>query len=118
MMVRAGTQKCERARAWISAELDGELSEFESLTLRGHLRGCEPCRTFRDEALRFTSALREAPLEPLSRPLVTPSRRRRAAFQAIRVPAVAALAVAMIAFGGLFASIHSSSLVSGSSGQR
>ena len=42
---------------------------------------------------------------------VSVSRRRRIAFQPLRVPAVAALAVAMIGFGGLFASLHSGAIL-------
>jgi anti-sigma factor RsiW len=96
-------------RAWISAELDGELSEFESILLRGHLGRCDSCSMFKADAVTFTAALRDAPLEPMSRPVAV-SYRRRIAFQPLRVPAVAALAVLMIAFGGLFESLHSGAI--------
>lgn len=92
-------------RAWISAELDGELSEFESVLLRGHLGRCDSCSTFKADAARFAVALRGAPLEPVSRPIAVPHR-RRIALQPHRVPAVAALAVATIALGGVVASLH------------
>lgn len=92
-------------RAWISAELDGELSEFESVLLRGHLDRCHSCSTFKADAASFAVALRGAPLEPVSRPIAIPHR-RRIALQPLRVPAVAALAVATIALGGVFASLH------------
>lgn len=101
-------------RAWISAELDGELSEFESTLLRAHLGGCDSCNAFKADAGSFAVALREAPLEPLSRPIAVPHR-RRIAFQPLRVPAVAAVAVLMIAFGGMFASLHSGAILGGSS---
>ena len=97
-------------RAWISADLDGELSELESTRLRSHLDHCESCSTFESDVATFTVALRDASLEPLSSPLVAPSR-RRLAFQPLRVPAAAALVVAMVGLGGLFASLHSLSLI-------
>jgi hypothetical protein len=97
-------------RAWISAELDGELSEFESILLRDHLGLCEGCSAFRADAGAFAAALREAPLEQMSRP-ANVSLRRRIAFQPLRAPAAAALAVSMIAAGGLFASLHSGTIL-------
>jgi hypothetical protein len=97
-------------RAWISAELDGELSEFESILLRDHLVRCEGCRAFRADAGAFAAALREDPLEQMSRP-VNVSLRRRIALQPLRAPAAAALAVSMIAVGGLFASLHSGTIL-------
>jgi anti-sigma factor RsiW len=100
-------------RSSISAELDGELSEFEAIRMRGHLRVCASCQAFRADAERFATALRSAPLEPLSRSVTLPSRRRRAMH--LRVPVAAAVAVSMIAAGGLFEAVHSSSVISGSS---
>ena len=105
-MVREGPQKCDRMRAWISAELDGELSEFESILLRGHLGRCEGCSAFRADAAAFAAVLRGAQLEQMSRP-VNVSLRRRIALQPLRAPAAAALAISMIAVGSLFASLHS-----------
>ncbi len=100
-------------RGSISAELDGELSEFESIRMRGHLGRCESCRTFKAGAERFATALRTAPLEPLSKPIAVPSRRRRAL--PLRVPAAAATAaVVMIAFGAVFESLHSAPVTGGS----
>jgi predicted anti-sigma-YlaC factor YlaD len=103
-MVRARSQECERIRASVSAALDGELSEFESLLVRAHLDRCDTCREFEASAQLSTMALRAAPLEPLSRPLALPSRRRRAF--ALRVPSAAAAAVLMVIFGGVFESLH------------
>jgi anti-sigma factor RsiW len=108
-MVEERPQKCERARAWISAELDGELSEFESVLLSSHVGRCDSCSTFRADAGTFSAALRRAPHEPMSQP-VSVSHRRRIAFQPLRIPAVAALAISMIAVGGLFESLHSGAL--------
>lgn len=109
-MVREGPQKCDRMRAWISAELDGELSEFESILLRGHLGRCEGCSAFRADAAAFAAVLRGAQLEQMSRP-VNVSLRRRIALQPLRAPAAAALAISMIAVGGLFASLHSGTIL-------
>jgi anti-sigma factor RsiW len=109
-MVRGRSRTCDRTRAWISAELDGELSEFESILVRGHLVRCGSCRTFKHDAAAFAGALRSAPLEQMSRPVVVP-RRGRIAFNPLRVPGVAALAVLMIASGGLFASLHSGAIL-------
>jgi len=103
-MVRARSQECERTRASISAALDGELSEFESLLLCAHLNACDGCREFEASAEFSTTALRAAPLEPLTRPLALPSKRRRAV--GLRVPSAAAAAVLMVAFGGVFESLQ------------
>lgn len=97
-------------RASISAELDGELSDFESILLRGHLLRCGSCRVFKRDSGSIAQALRTAPLEPMSGPLVV-TRRRRAAFRPLQIPGAAALAVLMVASGGLFASLHSSSVL-------
>jgi len=90
--------------ASISAALDGELSEFESLLLRAHLDGCDTCREFEVSAQLSTTALRTAPLEQLTRPIAFPSKRRRAV--GLRVPSAAAAAVLMVAFGGVFESLQ------------
>ena len=108
-MVLGRSQKCEQMRSSISAELDGELSEFESILLRGHLDRCQDCRMFKFDAERLATALRVAPLEPLSRPVAVPSRRR--SVLSLRVPAAAAVAVVMIVFGGVFASLHSGGVI-------
>jgi anti-sigma factor RsiW len=97
-------------RAWISAELDGELSDFESILLRGHLVGCDACMRFKHDAAAFAGALRDAPLEAMSRPVVV-SRRSRLAIRPLRLPGVAALAALMIASGGLFTSLHSGAIL-------
>jgi predicted anti-sigma-YlaC factor YlaD len=105
--VRGRSRTCERARAWISAELDGELSDFESILLRSHLVRCESCETFKLDAAAFTRTLRMASLETMSRPVIVS--RRRIAFQPLRVPGAAALAALTIASGGLLASLHGGS---------
>jgi hypothetical protein len=107
--MRASSQGCDRARGWISAELDGELSEFESMLMHAHLDRCASCGTFRRETAGFTAALREAPLELASRPFAVPRKSRRA-LQPLRVPAVASLVITAIAAASLLASFHSNDL--------
>lgn len=58
---------CERARAWVSASLDGKLSELERRALSSHLRRCCECQAFATSVRTFTDVLRETPLEELSR---------------------------------------------------
>jgi predicted anti-sigma-YlaC factor YlaD len=99
-------------RGAISAELDGELSELEASSVHSHVGRCEPCRAFQAEAARFATALRGAPLEPLRRPVTVPS--RRWSVVSLRVPAAAAVAVSMIAAGGVFETLHSGAVIHGS----
>jgi len=108
--MRGRSRSCERARAWISAEIDGELSEFESMLLRGHLVVCGSCKTFKLDTAAVAWTLRGAALETMSRP-ISVSRRRSFAFRPLRVPGAAALVALTIASGGLFASLHTSSLL-------
>jgi predicted anti-sigma-YlaC factor YlaD len=116
MTVYARSHDCDRIRSWISAALDGELSELESALVQGHLRTCASCSRFEAGAAALTKALRAAPLERPTARIAVPRRRRL--LEPLRVPAVAALAVSAIALGGLFASLHSGSVVSGSSSNR
>jgi anti-sigma factor RsiW len=69
-------RRCDRARAQISALLDGELSELEETDLRLHLEGCESCVEYQAGALTVSNSLRGAPLEQLDFPIDVPSRRR------------------------------------------
>jgi anti-sigma factor RsiW len=69
-------RRCDRARAQISALLDGELSELEETDLRLHLEGCESCVEYQAGASTVSSSLRGAPLEQLDFPIDVPSRRR------------------------------------------
>jgi anti-sigma factor RsiW len=110
--MRARFLECERMREAVSAQLDGELSELEAIRLRTHLEACESCREFEASANFSTTALRSAPLEPLTRPIALPSRRRIS----FRVPAAAAAAVVMVAAGGVFASLHGGAAIHGSQG--
>jgi hypothetical protein len=55
---------CERARAAISAALDHELSELDSVRVRKHVERCASCRAFQADAEQEATALRTAPLKP------------------------------------------------------
>ena len=110
MLTPVPPSDCQRARESVSAQLDGELSELEAIRLRTHLEACESCREFEASANFSTSALRMAPLEPLTRPIALPSRRRIS----LRVPAAAAAAVVMVAAGGVFESLHGGAAIRGS----
>lgn len=103
-MVRGRSQTCERIRGSISAGLDGELSELDAARVREHLSACDSCRAFNADAGSIAAVLRSAPLEPLPRPISVPSRRR---VFPLRTPAAAAAAaVLMVAFGGVFETLH------------
>jgi anti-sigma factor RsiW len=108
--MRARFLECERMREAVSAQLDGELSELEAIRLRTHLEACASCREFEASASFSTTALRAAPLEPLTQPIALPSRRRIS----FRVPAAAAAAVLMVAAGGVFESLHGGAAIRGS----
>ena len=101
--VQLHSHACDRARAWVSLELDGELSQLERSLLDSHLSGCAVCRAFKVDAVSATAELRAAPLERLERPIMLPSR-RRLAFRPLEA-AAAVLAVA-ISLGSVAAAVH------------
>jgi predicted anti-sigma-YlaC factor YlaD len=111
-MVTARFLDCDRIREAISAQLDGELSELDAVRLRTHLERCDSCREFEASARFATDALRAAPLEPVTRPVALPTRRRIAISG--RIPAAAAAAVLMVAVGGVFESLHGGAAIRGS----
>lgn len=101
MNVGRPSRSCEHARASISADLDGELSEVEQAMLRRHLRQCSGCSAFRVESRGFTDTLRHAQLEEYSVgfSLLT-ARRRRWPGQVRRVIPTVAAAVLFVTVGG------------------
>jgi predicted anti-sigma-YlaC factor YlaD len=105
--MRSVKADCDRARAWLSADLDCELSAFESTLLHAHLSGCASCRGFGADVDAFTEMLRSAPLEESDLRVVMPQRRRWLPVQSLRAT-VAALAVAAVGLGSVFASIEGS----------
>jgi hypothetical protein len=92
---------CDRARAWVSLDLDGGLSTFEKRLLDRHLDACDPCRAFADDSAQFTLTLREAALEPAHVVVELPRRHGSVISSALAgVGSVAAVAAAaVLAFG-------------------
>jgi predicted anti-sigma-YlaC factor YlaD len=88
---------CDRVRAQISVDLDGELSQLERAMLASHLERCADCRSYAAEVTAFTQALRDEPLEGLERPVVVVRRSRRVA--AVRLPAAVAAVMAIAVVG-------------------
>jgi len=66
---------CDRARAWISLRIDGELSKFEHVLLGAHMAMCRNCRGFAEDVEWQTNAIRSAGLIPLTQPVTIPARR-------------------------------------------
>lgn len=87
---------CDRVRAQVSLLLDGELSQLEQRMLASHLDRCPACSAYKADVESFTVEIRSAPLLPLQRPIVVERRRRLAG---VRLQAVAAAAVALVALG-------------------
>jgi anti-sigma factor RsiW len=86
---------CERVRAQVSIELDGELSELERRMLDAHLVRCPACREYLEDVASFTTKLRNAPLEHIGRPIRI-HRPRRVALARVHVGLAAALAIAVV----------------------
>jgi predicted anti-sigma-YlaC factor YlaD len=94
---------CERARALVSAWLDGELSELGRARLDAHVAECDACREYRRSVQHATRLLRSAALEEVRVPIVLPRPRHRLARIAqAGSAAAAAAAVAVIALTGTF----------------
>ena len=87
---------CERAREWVSLQLDDELSELERTLMRAHLVRCADCRMFASDLGALTGRLRSESLELLAQPIVVPM--RRVGLRAVNV--AAALAAGVAAGGG------------------
>ena len=87
---------CDRARAWVSLDLDGGLSTFEKRLLDRHLDGCGECCGFAEESARFTLALRAAALEPAHVEVELPRRSSFVASAIAGVGSIAAVAAAAV----------------------
>jgi hypothetical protein len=82
---------CERVRAQISLELDGQLSQLERVMLARHVERCAECGAYRAEVTAATHALRHAPLERFERSIsVRPPSRLTAARLQVAVAAMVA----------------------------
>ena len=84
---------CERAREWVSLQLDDELSELERTLMRAHLVRCADCSVFASDLGALTGRLRSESLELLAQPIVVPAR-RRVGLRALNVAAGLAAGVA------------------------
>jgi anti-sigma factor RsiW len=86
---------CDRVRAQVSLELDGELSQLERAMVAAHLDRCAECRDYESEVNAFTRVLREAPLKRMETPVII-RRPRRAILARLQAGAAAAIAIAAL----------------------
>lgn len=52
---------CQNVRLWLSAHLDGQLSDEEQQRVREHMAQCRECALAFDQTLRISSAVRNLP---------------------------------------------------------
>jgi predicted anti-sigma-YlaC factor YlaD len=95
MALRPMPANCERARAWASLRLDGELSELEEALLAAHLARCAACCEYEETVAGAVAVLRAQPLEQVGHPVVIPGR-RRTIVRPIGLARVAAIAAAVV----------------------
>jgi predicted anti-sigma-YlaC factor YlaD len=84
---------CARARAWVSHEVDGEVSQLERVFLATHLRRCGDCARFAEGVRATTQLIRTTPQQSPTGRFELPVRRATRARLAARV----ALATALVA---------------------
>jgi len=101
MLTPVPPSECERARASVSAQLDGELSELETLRLELHLRDCAACASWASGVHVATMQLRQAPLEVPSVRIALPRRRRTGVLALAGASAAMAAAAAIAVLGSL-----------------
>lgn len=87
---------CERVRAQVSLQLDGELSELERRMTESHLARCPECGAFEQDVAMLTQSLRDAPLERPRDPVVVYAPRR---VSLARIHGGVAAAVAVVSLG-------------------
>ena len=86
---------CDRTRDLISSALDGRLHDLERRFLDAHVRRCDDCKAFAEEAVWFTEVMRTAePLRP-SVPVTLPRRRRAVQLRAVASAAAAAIVLVL-----------------------
>src|SRR5581483_2799483 len=98
---------CDRARLWISLQLDGVLSDFETAMRDQHVGRCADCRAFKVDAAEQTVLLREASLERVTIPVELPARPRPLRHALTGLGTVAAAAAAAVLSLHLAAGPHS-----------
>ena len=99
MLTPVPPTECVRARESVSAQLDGELSELETLRLELHLRECPACDAWALEVRDATGQLRQARLEVPSVPIELPRRSRTGALALVGAAAAMAAAAAVAVLG-------------------
>jgi predicted anti-sigma-YlaC factor YlaD len=109
--------ECERARAWVSLELDSELSEVEEALLRAHVGCCAACAAFERDVEGLTQELRTTRPQ---RPVATRAslHRRRAARRTLQLGTAAAVVAIAAGFGSLAGSLTSQPVPPSHSGAR
>jgi anti-sigma factor RsiW len=105
---RPTRSRCPRARQWISARLDGELSELERVLLATHLRRCVSCRGFAAAAGAVAHELRSRPLQHPRRAIAVPPPARRPRVRRAPAAGIAAMLGAAAIAGGVVLSTGSS----------
>jgi predicted anti-sigma-YlaC factor YlaD len=99
MALRMDSPHCDRARAWASLRLDGEISELEEALLVAHLRRCAACSEYEETTRAAVLTLRAQPLERIENPVAVAGRRRIP----LRPAAVARVAAVVAAVVGVSA---------------
>jgi predicted anti-sigma-YlaC factor YlaD len=105
--MREVVQECRSTGELVSLELDGELSELDGARLEAHLAACASCRALRSELGGMTSALRAAPLEPMSRPIALPHK-VRVFVRPLQVGAAAAVVAVVAGLAGMLGTLNTS----------
>jgi predicted anti-sigma-YlaC factor YlaD len=90
---------CERAREWVSLEVDEELSELDRVRLYAHLARCAACAEVAEQVRTLSTLLADAPLEEPTATLELPVRRLGLARLSL------AAAVAAVVAGGVAGSL-------------
>lgn len=98
--------QCERARAWVSLELDGELSQLEAALLAAHLGRCESCAVAAAGMRALAGTLRAAALEVPTTPVAVEVE-RKPRHLAVRLALAATLAALAAGLGIVAGSVDS-----------
>lgn len=98
--------ECERARAWVSLGLDGELSQVESARLSAHVGRCAECAEFARDVDALTQELRAMPpVRPCAQR--TPARRRSSGGRVLQLGMAAVVVAFAAALGSMAGSLTS-----------
>src|SRR5829696_2558912 len=87
---------CDRVRAQISLELDGELSQLERAMVGAHVLRCARCHAFQRSVRSFTRELRAAPQLLPSAGLLVRRPRRIPVVARYQASVAAAMALAIV----------------------